>query len=137
MQFTHQITLPRDVWDEFQRRLANVDVDKQERIDAFLAEIERDISVRHDDSSIWVDSKNIDESAIIAKLENRVDEAEVYYECVQNYHISTSSILDTLSIREFVERNAREDGYQDLLNVHLKISAEYYSMDVRDYSKSA
>lgn len=67
MRKNNNLVLPRDVWDDFSYRLAHTDISVPRGIDTFLAEAQK-LNIRREGADVIVESKDIDEDAIIAAL---------------------------------------------------------------------
>ena len=73
MQLKHQLSLPSDTWNNLISSLSHVSEARQQRVDAFLKEISNDVQVICDCDNILVQSNKLDENAILALLQPRVD----------------------------------------------------------------
>lgn len=68
MNIVRQITISKDAWEDFTNRLSQYNMTKQEKVDAFLSEIENNISIKRENNQIFVKSCRIDENTILAAL---------------------------------------------------------------------
>lgn len=129
MRIVHQMNLPQSTWDDFINSLTHYDAIKQAKVNAFLKEIDQNISITREPNKIIIESQRLDECAILSALQtsNQSNSATV---CSDFYDIQVNGFFDFDAFDGFVNQIAREDFYQTLLIASEHTSSEYISTDM-------
>ena len=131
MQLKHQLSLPSDTWNNLISSLSHVSEARQQRVDAFLKEISNDVQVICDCDNILVQSNKLDENAILALLQPRVDSPTGGS---HSYSIQVHLSVDS-SFFPFLGDQLATNLYY--LPTCATSSDGYHSMDVNNYPMSA
>lgn len=135
MRFSYQITLPREAFDQFQKRL-ETSISNEKR-NAFLEEINKDIHVTYKGPEILVEASNLNEASIMAKLVKQRDKAIQSIRYDKSFFLRTSSVIDTEEVYNLLDRDTVEDRYIRLLRECAHMHTSYNTADVQDNLKSA
>ena len=122
MHTSHQISLPADVWSDFVLNLNHCDQSRRQKRNAFFAEIEQNISVRHEAQQIIIESSNLDEDAILAAL---LDDGNQHIEqrhLIEAFDTIAEDLLVFGDIITTFQQKASEDCYHHLLTTRKPVT---------------
>lgn len=122
MHTSHQISLPADVWSDFVLNLNHCDQSRRQKRNAFFAEIEQSISVRHEAQQIIIESCNLDEDAILAAL---LDDGNQHIEqrhLIEAFDTIAEDLLGFGDIITAFQQKASEDRYHHLLTTRKPVA---------------
>lgn len=130
MHINHQINLASEVWSNFVYQLSHCDSTRREKIDAFFAEIDQNITVRHRTHQIIVESSQLDENAILAALLDDKQHSTKYH-LIEVFDIISEDLLDFGEPIIPVHPIASEDRYQHLLATRKAATSVYMTEHIQ------
>lgn len=134
MHISHQISLPADVWSDFVFNLNHCDQSRRQKRNAFFAEIEQSISVRHEAQQILIESSSLDEDAILAALLDDGNQHIKQCHLIEAFDTMTEDLLGVGDITAFHQK-ASEDRYHHLLTARKPVAS--YATENADPNQAA
>lgn len=107
----NEIILTKESWNALNARLLNFDADNQGKIGEYFRSIEQDIEVKYENDSVFVESANLNEDAILSSLLSSQAFSNEIQERTIHYNVQIDTLCGLSQYRELRKGYAYQDMY--------------------------
>lgn len=107
----NEIILTRESWNALNSRLLNFDADNQGKIGEYFRSIEQDIEVKYENGSVFVESANLNEDAILSSLLSSQAFSNEIQERTTHYNVQIDTLCSLSHYRDLRKGYAYQDMY--------------------------